>query len=48
MHKLNIKTLGDLIGKSADDLLEVKGTGECAIREIREKLAAVGLKLKGD
>jgi len=46
MIRLNIQTLGDLIEKSGDDLLEVKDFGICCLNEVREKLEALGLRLK--
>lgn len=48
MSRLNLVTLGDLIRKSADDLLECKNFGVTSLNEVREKLAQLGLKLRGD
>lgn len=48
MNKLGITTLGELIQKTADELLEIKNFGHTSLNEVREKLAAHGLKLRGD
>lgn len=48
MTRLNLVTLGDLIRKSADELLECKNFGVTSLNEVREKLAQLGLKLRGD
>ncbi len=48
MQRLNVVTLGDLIRKSADDLLECKNFGVTSLNEVREKLAQLGLKLRGE
>jgi DNA-directed RNA polymerase subunit alpha len=48
MNKLNISTVGELCSKTADELLEAKNFGMTSLNEVREKLAALGLKLRGD
>ncbi len=48
MGRLKIVTLGDLVRHSADELLECKNFGSTSLQEIREKLAPMNLKLKGD
>ena len=48
MTRLGLSTIGELIRKSGDDLLECKNFGVTSLTEIREKLAQVGLKLRGD
>lgn len=48
MNRLNIETLGQLISRSQDDLLEAKNFGMTSLTEVREKLAQHGLKLRGD
>src|SRR5262249_25295374 len=48
MNRLGINTLGDLIQRSADDLLESKNFGMTSLTEVREKLAQFGLTLRGD
>jgi len=45
---LNVETIEDLTKYAAADLLEIRGFGELCLREVREKLAAHNLKLKGD
>lgn len=44
----NLKTIGDLVQRTCNDLLELRNFGETCLREVREKLAARGFKLKGD
>ena len=48
MNRLNITTLGDLVSRSADELLEAKNFGMTSLTEVREKLLQYGLKLRGD
>jgi DNA-directed RNA polymerase subunit alpha len=48
MNRLGINTLGDLIQRSADELLESKNFGMTSLNEVREKLAQYGLTLRGD
>ena len=48
MNRLGINTLGDLIQRSADDLLESKNFGMTSLNEVREKLRQQGLTLRGD
>jgi DNA-directed RNA polymerase subunit alpha len=48
MARLGLTTIGELIRKTGDDLLECKNFGVTSLNEIREKLAQVGLKLRGD
>ncbi|MDP3726542.1 MAG: DNA-directed RNA polymerase subunit alpha C-terminal domain-containing protein, partial [bacterium] len=42
----NIRTVGGLIRKSTDDLLEVEGLGEKGIQEIKRTLGNFGVTLK--
>ncbi len=48
MIRLAINTLGDLVRRTTDDLLECKNFGVTSLNEVREKLAAIGLKLRGE
>jgi DNA-directed RNA polymerase subunit alpha len=48
MNRLGINTLGDLIQRTADELLESKNFGQTSLTEVREKLAQYGLSLRGD
>lgn len=48
MNRLGINTLGDLINRTADELLESKNFGMTSLSEVREKLAVYGLTLRGD
>ena len=46
--KLGIGTIGDLVRRTAEDLLECKNFGVTSLNEVRERLAERGLKLRGD
>ena len=46
--KLGITTIGDLVRRTAEDLLECKNFGVTSLNEVREKLAERNLKLRGD
>jgi DNA-directed RNA polymerase subunit alpha len=48
MNRLGINTLGDLVQRTADELLESKNFGMTSLSEVREKLQAYGLSLRGD
>ena len=48
MNRLGINTLGELIQRSADELLESKNFGMTSLNEVREKFAQLGLTLRGD
>jgi DNA-directed RNA polymerase subunit alpha len=48
MNRLGINTLGDLIQRTADELLESKNFGMTSLSEVREKLQQYGLSLRGD
>ena len=48
MSRLNIKPFGDLVARSANELLEAKNFGVTSLTEVREKLTTYGLKLRGD
>jgi len=48
MNRLNITTLGELIQRTADELLEAKNFGMTSLAEVRERLAQHNLKLRGD
>jgi DNA-directed RNA polymerase subunit alpha len=41
----NIQTVRDLVQRSEDQLLEVRNFGETTLREVKEKLAEMGLRL---
>lgn len=41
----NIRTVRDLVSYSEDQLLEVRNFGEITLKEVREKLADIGLRL---
>jgi|GEM_PF-199700 len=50
MTRLNIQTIGELVRKTADELLECKNFGVTSLNEIREKLVTppFDLKLRGE
>jgi DNA-directed RNA polymerase subunit alpha len=48
MVRLGLNTVGELVRKSGDDLLECKNFGVTSLNEVREKLTGHGLKLRGD
>ncbi len=48
MTRLAINTLADLVRRTGDDLLECKNFGVTSLNEVREKLTALGLKLRGE
>ncbi len=48
MVRLGLNTVGELLRRTGDDLLECKNFGVTSLNEVREKLALQGLKLRGD
>jgi len=48
MVRLGINTIGELIRKTGDDLLECKNFGVTSLTEVRQKLEPINLKLRGD
>jgi DNA-directed RNA polymerase subunit alpha len=48
MNRLNIATLGDLVQRSAEELMEARNFGTTSLLEVREKLTGYGLKLRND
>jgi DNA-directed RNA polymerase subunit alpha len=48
MNRLNITTIGELVSRSGDELMEAKNFGVTSLNEVKEKLQALGLKLRGD
>lgn len=48
MNRLNLNSIGDLLSRSADELLEAKNFGMTSLNEVRDKLTQMGLKLRGD
>jgi DNA-directed RNA polymerase subunit alpha len=48
MARLGMTLIAELIRKTGDDLLECKNFGVTSLNEVREKLTAMGLKLRGD
>jgi len=48
MVRLGINSIGELVRKTGDDMLECKNFGVTSLNEVREKLTDLGLKLRGD
>jgi DNA-directed RNA polymerase subunit alpha len=48
MNRLNLSTIGELVSRSGDELMEAKNFGVTSLNEVREKLTGLGLKLRGD
>ncbi len=48
MNRLGINTLGDLISRSSEELLEAKNFGQTSLQEVKDKLQAYGLRLRDD
>lgn len=48
MVRLGLATIGELVRRTGDDLLECKNFGVTSLNEVREKLTPLGLKLRGD
>ncbi|MCA9247368.1 MAG: tetratricopeptide repeat protein [Planctomycetales bacterium] len=48
MVRLGLTTIGELLRRTGDDLLECKNFGVTSLNEVREKLTSFGLKLRGD
>jgi DNA-directed RNA polymerase subunit alpha len=48
MVRLGLNTIGEMIRKTGDELLECKNFGVTSLNEVRSKLSELGLKLRGD
>ncbi len=48
MARLQLNSIGELIRKTGDDMLECKNFGVTSLNEVREKLTDLGLKMRGD
>lgn len=48
MVRLGIGTIGELVRRTGDELLECKNFGVTSLNEVREKLTIQGLKLRGE
>ncbi len=48
MARLQLNTIGELVRKTGDEMLECKNFGVTSLNEVREKLTDLGLKLRGD
>jgi len=48
LARLGINTVGELVSRSADELLSVRNFGVTSLNEIREKLGDKNIRLRGD
>lgn len=48
MNRLGIVTIGELVRRTADELLDCKNFGVTSLKEIREKLTTYNIKLRGE
>lgn len=48
VSRLGLLTLGELVAKSADELLSVRNFGVTSLNEVRAKLAELGIRLRND
>ena len=48
LSRLGINTVGELVSRSADELLSVRNFGVTSLNEIREKLRDKNIRLRGD
>lgn len=48
MSRLGIQTIGELVRRTADELLECKNFGVTSLKEISEKLTVYNVKLRGE
>jgi DNA-directed RNA polymerase subunit alpha len=46
MARLSIQTVGDLVTRTADELLEMKNFGHTSLNEVRSRLAEMGLSFR--
>ncbi|MDR4505302.1 MAG: DNA-directed RNA polymerase subunit alpha [Candidatus Scalindua sp.] len=46
LEMANIKTIGEIVGKREDELLELKNFGKTTLNEIKKKLTQIGLSFK--
>ena len=43
LKRANIHTLQDLVNKSENDMMKIRNLGKKSLKEVKEKLAAIGL-----
>ena len=48
LKRVGIETIGDLVGKTENELAAIPNFGKKSIEEVKETLAAHGLNLRGD
>lgn len=48
LSRLQITTIGELVSKSADELLSVRNFGVTSLNEIRQKLQELGITLRNE
>lgn len=47
LQKLGVNTLGDLVGRSEEDMLSIPNFGRTSLRELKEFLSSKGLSMQG-
>ena len=48
LARMGIRSIGQLVQYSSDDLMEIRGFGQKCLDEVRQKLAKIGLSLAGE
>lgn len=48
LARMGIRSIGQLVQYSSDDLMEIRGFGQKCLDEVRQKLAEIGLSLAGE
>jgi DNA-directed RNA polymerase subunit alpha len=48
LSRLNLVSIGELLSKTADELLSVRNFGVTSLNEVRAKLTEMGLRLRND
>ena len=48
LDTLDVKTVGDLVAKTKEELLSARNFGRTSLKEVREKLTEHGLVLEGE
>jgi DNA-directed RNA polymerase subunit alpha len=48
LKKANVLTIGELAQMTEGDLMQIRNFGKKSLTEVKEKLAVLGLKLRGD
>ena len=48
LSRLGLVSIGELVSKTADELLSVRNFGVTSLNEVRAKLTEMGLRLRND